>query len=405
MRFRPLGNTITVLLLVTVGTLSAQDVHNGQGEMAGEVTETSVILQSRLTQGRALVDGDLPGSPGVARFELSAAADFADPRVTEWMSALPGNDYIVKTRISGLTPATRYYYRLRYGVDQENTKLGLRATFKTLSGRQRSAVVSFVVVTGMNYAFFQEGAPQFQRPRYEGHDKPLGYPALATILRMKPDFFVGTGDNVYYDHPADSRARTRAELRKKWHEQFVQPRFVQMFRQVPTYWEKDDHDHRFNDSDPHTPVQGYHAWVEDKENPELAQQPSNALGIEIFREQVPVVDPADKEAVTYRTHRISRELQIWLVEGRDYRSPNGMEDGPAKTLWGENADRLAEADAAGIGRPLQDPDLTHGHGGSRRRHQAGQPRQHRRVPARGQGVLRMAGPEQSGQEEFLSHLR
>ena len=335
MQSRPLVKAVTALLLLTGETLSAAQVHNGQGEMAGEVTETGVILQSRLTRSTVLVDGDLPGSPGVARFELSTAEDFADPRVTEWMTALPRNDYIVKTRISGLTPATRYYYRLRYGRDQENTRLGSAATFKTLAGRQRSATVSFVVVTGMNYAFFQDGAPQFQRPRYEGHDKSLGYPALATILRMKPDFFVGTGDNVYYDHPADSRARTRAELRKKWHEQFIQPRFIDLFRQVPTYWEKDDHDHRFNDSDPHTPVQGYHAWVEDKENPELARQPSNALGIEIFREQVPVVDPADKEAVTYRTHRISRELQIWLVEGRDYRSPNGMEDGPAKTLWGK----------------------------------------------------------------------
>ena len=180
MRSRPLGNTITVLLFLTVGTLSAADVHNGQGEMAGEVTETSVILQSRLTRSTALVDGDLAGTPGVARFELSAAEDFSDPRVTEWLSALPANDYIVKTRISGLTPATRYYYRLRYGVDQENTKLGLVATFRTLAGRERSAVVSFVVVTGMNYAFFQDGAPQFQRPKYEGHDKPLGYPALAT---------------------------------------------------------------------------------------------------------------------------------------------------------------------------------------------------------------------------------
>lgn len=335
MQCTPCVTAVAALLLLTGGTVSAADLSIGQGVMAGEVTETSAILQSRLTRGTALVDGDLPGSPGVARFELSAAEDFADPMLTEWMTALPRNDFIVKTRVSGLAPATRYHYRLRYGPDQGNTRLGPAATFKTLSGRQRSAVVSFVVVTGMNYAFFQDGAPKFDRPRYEGHDKPLGYPALATILRMKPDFFVGTGDNVYYDHPADSRARTRAELRKKWHEQFVQPRFIELFRQVPTYWEKDDHDHRFNDSDPHTPVQGYHAWVEDKENPELAQQPSNALGIEIFREQVPVVDPADKEAVTYRTHRISRELQIWLVEGRDYRSPNGMEDGPAKTLWGK----------------------------------------------------------------------
>ena len=36
---------------------------------------------------------------------------------------------------------------------------------------------------------------------------------------------------------------------------------------------------------------------------------------------------------------MNRDLQIWLVEGRDYRSPNRMPDGPDKTLWG--AEQLA----------------------------------------------------------------
>ena len=39
-------------------------ITNGQGEMAGEVTADSVILQSRLTTGDGLVDGDVPGAPG-----------------------------------------------------------------------------------------------------------------------------------------------------------------------------------------------------------------------------------------------------------------------------------------------------------------------------------------------------
>jgi alkaline phosphatase/alkaline phosphatase D len=62
------------------------------------------------------------------------------------------------------------------------------------------------------------------------------------------------------------------------------------------------------------------------------------LGIDVFREQVPIVDPTvdstDESAVTYRTHRIGQLVQIWLVEGRDYRSPNLSPDGPEKTLWG-----------------------------------------------------------------------
>jgi alkaline phosphatase/alkaline phosphatase D len=36
---------------------------------------------------------------------------------------------------------------------------------------------------------------------------------------------------------------------------------------------------------------------------------------------------------------VSRDLQIWLTESRDYRSPNMMPPGPDKTLWG--AEQLA----------------------------------------------------------------
>lgn len=47
----------------------------------------------------------------------------------------------------------------------------------------------------------------------------------------------------------------------------------------------------------------------------------------------------DHNSPTYRTHRVNRNLQIWISEGRDFRSPNDMKDGPDKTLWG--AEQLA----------------------------------------------------------------
>jgi alkaline phosphatase D len=37
---------------------------------------------------------------------------------------------------------------------------------------------------------------------------------------------------------------------------------------------------------------------------------------------------------TYRTFRWGQGLQVWLVEGRDFRSPNNVPDGPDKTIWG-----------------------------------------------------------------------
>lgn len=166
----------------------------------------------------------------------------------------------------------------------------------------------------MNYDRFFDNADR----AYTGPDKNLGYPALETILDLKPDFFVGTGDNVYYDIPSEGRAQTAVAMRKKWHEQFVKPRYVDMFAEVPTYWEKDDHDYRYNDCD---------NTGDDEPSPEL--------GAAIFLEQVPVVDPKDSGAVTYRSHRVNKDLQIWLMENRDYRSPNMMEPGPDKTLWGK----------------------------------------------------------------------
>jgi alkaline phosphatase D len=253
---------------------------------------------------------------------------------TPWLKADPEDDYVVKTKVTGLEPNTRYCYRLVFGEDAEHAQQGPARTFRTLPGREAVARTSFVVVTGMNYASFHRGRQAKPETGYQGPDKQLGYPALATMLEVKPDFFVGTGDNVYYDSPSKGRAQTAAQMRKKWHEQFVQPRYVELFARVPTYWEKDDHDHRYNDNDN----------TGDK-------PPSSELGIRIFREQVPVVDPKDPDAVTYRTFRPSRLLQIWLLEGRDYRSPNLMPDGPEKTIWGPTQREwlkrtLLESDAA-----------------------------------------------------------
>jgi alkaline phosphatase D len=53
-----------------------------------------------------------------------------------------------------------------------------------------------------------------------------------------------------------------------------------------------------------------------------------AEGQRIFLEQTPI------EGRTYRTFRWGKSLQIWLLEGRDFRSPNDAPDGPSKTILG-----------------------------------------------------------------------
>ena len=164
------------------------DLVNGQGEIAGEVTATSVILQSRLTAGGGFVDDDLPGAPGVAWFEVSTSPRFDGLTTTGELDATAESDFIVKALVDGLEPGTQYFYRLVYGPDRETVLTGPTRSFSTLSGAGIARETSFVAVTGMNYHQF------FRNPTraYTGPDKDLGYPALATILSMDPDFFVAT---------------------------------------------------------------------------------------------------------------------------------------------------------------------------------------------------------------------
>ena len=299
----------------------------GMGIMAGEVTDKSALVQVRLTQSDELINGDLPGAWGVVRFSLSPASR-PDQAVTRLANALPQRDFIARAHFTGLQPATKYVCRTQIGLNENTLKPGPTLTLKTHSG-SRVGRARFVVVTGMNYAKFH-GDNRIDRRQhlvenntalpdaYAGKDKHLGYPALATILSMQPDFFVGTGDNVYYDTPDNPRAQSVEEMRQKWHEQFIQPRYLELFAKVPTFWMVDDHDYRIDDGD---------------NSGEYLPLPET--GRRILLEQLPYA-PADSPAAkTYRTHRVTRDLQIWFPENRFYRSDNSEPDGPEKSIWGK----------------------------------------------------------------------
>ena len=129
----------------------------GHGLTVGAVDETSAILQSRLTSTNRLVDprwSGVLGIEGVARFEVAAGADFKDPIRTEWLAALPENDYIVKVKVEGLRPETRYRYRLVYGPDKSRLEKSAAAAFTTLGGQTGQGAYSFAISTCMHYSKF-----------------------------------------------------------------------------------------------------------------------------------------------------------------------------------------------------------------------------------------------------------
>ena len=113
----------------------------------------------------------------------------------------------------------------------------------------------------------------------------------------------------------------------------MQPRFLELFAQVPTFWMVDDHDYRLDDCD---------------NSGDYLPSPKTAR--RILLEQLPFADANSADAKTYRTHRINQDLQVWFTENRFFRSPNSMQDGPGKTIWGAEQkqwlkDTLVQSDA------------------------------------------------------------
>ncbi|EMI43767.1 alkaline phosphatase D [Rhodopirellula sp. SWK7] len=205
------------------------------------------------------------------------------------------NDCIHQFHLADLKPDTAY------SVLVEGRKGGnscqLEGGFRTAPLASDSSDIRFVVTTCGDY------------PRRD--DPDMGHKIYPQMLSLDPDFFVHTGDIEYYDRPYPYA--TNLDLaRFKWNRIYSMPFLRDFHNQVSSYFMKDDHDTTKND-----------AWP-GKDYFDLTWQ----QGLATFREQVPMGEK------TYRTFRWGQDLQIWLIEGRDFRSANTLPDGPDKTIWG-----------------------------------------------------------------------
>ena len=207
-------------------------------------------------------------------------------------------DFIHQFKLVDLLPNTNYVLQVM-GRTSESKDVGsfITGNFTTAPGLKQEEKVVFTVTTGTSYG-----------DRDQGDD---GYKMYAQMLKLEPSFFVHTGDILYYD----GQAKTLSLARWHWDRMYSLPSNLEFHRQVSSYFIKDDHDTWMNDCWPGQQTRFMGEFTFDQ-------------GLEIFKQEVPM------DSLTYRTIRWGKDLQIWLVEGRDYRSPNRMPDGPDKTIWG-----------------------------------------------------------------------
>jgi alkaline phosphatase D len=314
---------LTPIILFSCLTAFGEGPYTATGVKVGEVTDASAIVWVRLTEnpvrnpdgldltGRSgakvpedvSVDslaGACPGAPGRVRLWYNVSGDPSGGKTTDWADVHAENDFTHQFHLTGLRPRARYSYAvIAAGTEGKSVTRPFNGWFHTAPAAGDPADVTFTVITGQ---------------MYRDLDDPRGFTIYESMKALRPDFLVATGDTVYYDNE-DPVATTVPVARYHWDRMYSLPRIVEFHRGIPGYWMKDDHDTYADD-----------CWP-GQDRPKMLPM-TFEKGQKIFLEEVPMGD------TTYRTFRWGQGLQIWLVEGRDFRSPNTMEDGPEKTIWG-----------------------------------------------------------------------
>ncbi|MEO0475713.1 MAG: hypothetical protein AAF085_07070, partial [Planctomycetota bacterium] len=180
----------------------------GQGIMVGEVTDTTAIVQVRVTQGTKLIngdffddddtmrDGDLPGKGSLVRFFIGSAdgLDWEQKMAGGVLNANKDNDFIVRVVFDKLEPGKQYNVWCEVPetdkafLNELDKTSDTYATFKTHPGKDTSAPVRFTLTSCMNYDKFIGNDLRGIRSgkAYEGEDRHLATPPQNLFASWSP---------------------------------------------------------------------------------------------------------------------------------------------------------------------------------------------------------------------------
>jgi alkaline phosphatase D len=258
------------------------------------------------------IRGAAIGTAGQTRVRYRVAGQ-TEWHATDWRATDAAKDFTATFGLAGLKPQTRYEVAVEARATADGPVTSTTTGgFVTAPMAGANAAVSFCVMSCQ---------------QYEDRDRADGFAIYPSMLALRPDFFVNTGDAVYYDH-GPVFALNDDLARYHWARMYGFPTLRDFHRQVGSYFMKDDHDVLANDCEPGSRTGDF--TFED--------------GLRIFHEQTALPDSQ------YRTIRWGRHLQVWIVEGRDFRTQRSKDGKQAATIWGSPQiawleRSLAESDA------------------------------------------------------------
>lgn len=258
------------------------------------------IMKAQIPEGLTLdqMVGACPGAPGEVKLTYYPLTDKENRMETDWVAVDPDKNFTKQWKLDNLLPGTKYVVKIQARQNKE-TEISdeTEGAFRTAPAPENKENIDFCIVTCQEYW---------------NMDTIGGYKIYDAMLKLFPDFYVHTGDIEYYDRKRPY-ALTEELMRFKWDRIFALPLQREFWRQVTSYYMRDDHDVLTDDAFPGM-TYGTVSWER---------------GLEIFDEQNPVCEKP------YKTIRWGKDLQIWLTEGRVYRSKNSDPDGPGKTIFGK----------------------------------------------------------------------
>lgn len=269
------------------------------GVSSGDVTPQSAIIWAR--------GAEAPNSTLVV--EYSASEDFRDVQRAEPVVLKPESDFTGKVVLTGLTPATRYSYRVRQVLGSEQSA-PVAGTFITAPQANAPSPVKFAWSADLG------GQGMCRRPEYF---------IFNHLTEAQPDFFLFLGDTVYNDERCPSPpnapgsefvANTLEEYRAKQKYQLADKPYQKARAATSLYMIWDDHE----------VINNFSGTTVDPQR--------LAIGRQVFFEFFPItVNPQDPHRL-YRSFRWGQHVEIFILDTRQYRSDNKRPDGPDKTMLG-----------------------------------------------------------------------
>jgi alkaline phosphatase D len=284
-----------------------------QGIAVGDVSSSSALLWVR-TGGPATVQIEW-ATPALWENVSKLATVIAPVSRTKPLPATAETDYTLSIPLEGLSAATRYRYHILAkqagdSKDQASATLVAQGEFSTLPDAKTSVPITFA----------WSGDLGGQERCRQGPD---GYPIFNVMGRQRLDFFLFLGDTIYSDNfcssppnepGADFKAATLAEYRARHRYQRGAESLRRFLERVPVYITWDDHEVRNDFSGPFDP-----------------QMPA---GRQALREYWPISTHRDEPHRLYRSVRYGADLELFILDTRQYRSRDADPDGPAKTMLG-----------------------------------------------------------------------